>query len=156
LWWLLEPKRAQAVDRWSGSMHHPNNSSQKHQTLMAFAHYTYEACQFHRLYVDLQSTPGLKKVGDKRGIPVDFLFDVGTHSNYDYSGHTGPGDFGREGIQRFVDQHQCLTICQSMDLVQLQPESDGEDHTRKKHKANHDMDDSQQDSDDENFDGDDN
>jgi hypothetical protein len=56
IWWLLEPKRAQAVDCWSGSMHHPNNPSQKHQTLMAFAHFTYEASQFQRLYVDLQST----------------------------------------------------------------------------------------------------
>ncbi|KAK7473126.1 hypothetical protein VKT23_001227 [Stygiomarasmius scandens] len=121
VFWLIEPKRARAVDRWSGSMDHPNVLGKRHQTIMAFAHYTLEISKGSLVYVDLQSTPG---VHSQTGLATDILFDVGTHSNSDDQGLTGPGDFGRIGIETFERQHKCLGICQKLGLVAFDAEED--------------------------------
>ncbi|THU79071.1 hypothetical protein K435DRAFT_973281 [Dendrothele bispora CBS 962.96] len=121
VFWLIEPKRARAVDRWSGSMDHPNFLGKRHQTAMAFAHFTLEISKGSLVYVDLQSTPG---VHSKTGLSTDILFDVGTHSNSNDKGLTGPGDFGREGIEAFEKQHKCLSICQKLSLVAFDVDED--------------------------------
>lgn len=53
---MLEPRRARAVDRWSGTMAHPYHTDKRGATLDAFVHFVYEYSQFVLVFADLQST----------------------------------------------------------------------------------------------------
>jgi len=54
--WLVEPKRSSLVDRWSGTMQHPNYPDNKFgQTISAFAHFSLVYSKHSMVLVDLQS-----------------------------------------------------------------------------------------------------
>jgi hypothetical protein len=54
--WLVEPKRSSLVDRWSGTMQHPNYPDNKFgQTINAFAHFSLVYSKQSMVLADLQS-----------------------------------------------------------------------------------------------------
>lgn len=54
--WLVEPKRSTIVERWSGTMEHPNHPDNKiGQTMSAFAHFSWICSKQTMVLVDLQS-----------------------------------------------------------------------------------------------------
>lgn len=54
--WLIEPQRSAVVDRWSGTMQHPNYSNNKiGQTISTFAHFSLIYSGKTLVLVDLQS-----------------------------------------------------------------------------------------------------
>lgn len=54
--WLVEPKRSTVVERWSGTLQHPNFPNNKYgQTMSAFAHFTWIYSVKSMILVDLQS-----------------------------------------------------------------------------------------------------
>ncbi|KAH9916466.1 kinase-like domain-containing protein [Fomitopsis serialis] len=107
-YWLIEPRRATSVHRWSGTMSHPAGAGQKAQTMSAFAHFVYRYSNSQLVAADLQST-----VAAIDNAVVDVVFDMMTHTQ---DGNSGVGDHGQEGIDAFVKQHECNRICMEMSL----------------------------------------
>lgn len=54
--WLLEPRRASSVEKWSGTLEHPPHSDKAGNTIDAFMHFSYIYSQQSLLFADLQST----------------------------------------------------------------------------------------------------
>lgn len=53
--WLLEPRRSSIVQKWSGTMVHPNRSDKLHMTMSAFAHFSLLWSQYTLVFADIQS-----------------------------------------------------------------------------------------------------
>lgn len=53
--WLLEPRRSVAVEKWSGTMMHPNRAGKWHTTMSAFAHFSFLFTERSTVLADLQS-----------------------------------------------------------------------------------------------------
>ncbi|KAJ7618697.1 kinase-like domain-containing protein, partial [Roridomyces roridus] len=113
--WLIEPKRAAAVISFTGTLDQQPTGSDDicSNTIHAFAHYTFGASEATVVFADLQGTPGL--VGGKDRI---ILFDPMTHTT---DGTSGLGDFGDEGIDQFIEGHECNDICDALGLWEKYP-----------------------------------
>ncbi len=93
--WLLEPERSSIIQRWSGTMQHPKQTTNKTgATVTAFAHFAYIFSLRTIVFADIQSkwgyqclhsmlttilgSPGKLAHSHERGT---ILFDVMTHTN---------------------------------------------------------------------------
>ncbi|KAJ6536660.1 hypothetical protein B0H10DRAFT_1670291, partial [Mycena sp. CBHHK59/15] len=50
--WLLEPLRASSIERWSGTLQHPNHSNKPGETMDAFMHFSYVYSQETFVFAD--------------------------------------------------------------------------------------------------------
>ncbi|KAK7037012.1 kinase-like domain-containing protein [Favolaschia claudopus] len=78
-------------------------------TLNAFTHYVYHLTQESIVHADLQTSTAVNEHGD--GLNV--LFDMMTHTS---NGASGVGDHGQEGIDTFVQSHECVDRCDGFGL----------------------------------------
>ncbi|KAK6971448.1 kinase-like protein, partial [Favolaschia claudopus] len=108
--WLFEPRRTTKVEHWSGTNEYPAWPQKKlGSTLNAFTHYVYQISQETTVLADLQTSAAVNENGD--GLNV--LFDVMMHTT---NGASGVGDHGQEGIDHFVDSHECVERCAGLKL----------------------------------------
>ncbi|KAK6974144.1 kinase-like domain-containing protein [Favolaschia claudopus] len=108
--WLFEPRRTTKVEHWSGTNEYPAWPQKKlGSTLNAFTHYVYQISQETTVLADLQTSAAVNENGD--GLNV--LFDVMMHTT---DGASGVGDHGQEGIDHFVDSHECVERCAGLKL----------------------------------------
>ncbi|KAJ7221193.1 kinase-like domain-containing protein, partial [Mycena rebaudengoi] len=107
--WLLEPLRSAAMDRWSGTLLHPNHSNKAGLTMDAFMHFSFVYSQSTLVFSNLQSTKGRCVSGSSGSI----LFDVMTHSN---NQDGGVGDHGPAGITAIFSEHICGRVCLGLDM----------------------------------------
>ncbi|KIO16270.1 hypothetical protein M407DRAFT_34077 [Tulasnella calospora MUT 4182] len=106
---LVEPRRSTTrVAKYTGTLDNQNWSDLLGATVNAFAHFVAmdSACEY--LLADLQ---GLQ---DTRAGTI--LIDPMSHTPL---GKSGLGDFGLEGVQRFIDSHRCSPICKSLQLASM-------------------------------------
>ncbi|TFY51871.1 hypothetical protein EVJ58_g10331, partial [Rhodofomes roseus] len=75
-YWLIEPRRAASVRRWSGTMSHPVVAGQKGATMSVLAHFIYGYSNSELVAADLQSTIA----GTDTGTVADVIFDIMTHT----------------------------------------------------------------------------
>ncbi|KAF9523529.1 kinase-like domain-containing protein [Crepidotus variabilis] len=101
--WLVEPRRTTAVFKYSGTL--------IGMTLHAFCHFVFDFSNHKLVLADLQGSP--MTVQGKETI---VLFDIMTHSP---TSDSGVGDFGLEGINKFIDQHKCNLVCAGLKLSQI-------------------------------------
>ncbi|KAK7029308.1 kinase-like domain-containing protein [Favolaschia claudopus] len=114
LTWLVERRRPTTVIKYSGTLVHTSaRRDLASLTISAFAHYVFGDSQRRMVFADLQGTPTRVRGGD--GI---VLFDLMTRT---VPGDSGVGDFGSEGINSFVQDHECGTVCSALELDQLYP-----------------------------------
>lgn len=117
--WLVEPKRGQIVEKYSGTVTHPrpDNVTIVERTAYAYAHFIYETCRHTQVYTDLQATEATLSDDRDGRILFDPMIQTKTR------GHSGPGDFGQEGIDKWVDAHaaQCGDLCHKLGLAPLAP-----------------------------------
>ncbi|KAL0952298.1 hypothetical protein HGRIS_006587 [Hohenbuehelia grisea] len=107
--WLVEKKRSTSVLKFSGTLSHkPQRRDQLSQTIYAFAHFVWGYSNNTLVFADIQGTP--TRLDGKDGL---VLFDIMTHT---VDGDSGVGDCGKEGIETFLDDHQCLDICKRLCL----------------------------------------
>ena len=52
--WLLEPMRGSSIERWSGTLKHPNHDNKVGQTMDAFMHFSYVYSQHTIVFADIQ------------------------------------------------------------------------------------------------------
>ncbi|KAJ7478049.1 hypothetical protein B0H11DRAFT_2424682 [Mycena galericulata] len=107
--WLLEPLRGSAMERWSGTLKHPNHGNKPGQTMDAFMHFSYVYSQKTLVFADLQGSKGRSRLGNSGWI----LFDVMTHT---LDGTSGVGDHGEDGIQAILSDHICERMCCGLDM----------------------------------------
>ncbi|KAJ7451474.1 kinase-like domain-containing protein [Mycena galericulata] len=107
--WLLEPLRGSAMERWSGTLKHPNHENKPGQTMDAFMHFSYVYSQKTLIFADLQGSKGRSRLGNIGWI----LFDVMTHT---LDGTSGVGDHGEDGIQAILSDHICERMCCGLDM----------------------------------------
>ncbi|KAK7035081.1 kinase-like domain-containing protein [Favolaschia claudopus] len=108
--WLFEPRRTTKVEHWSGTNECPAWPQKKlGSTLNAFTHYVYQISQETTVLADLQTSAAVNENGD--GLNV--RFDVMMHTT---NGASGVGDHGQEGIDHFVDSHECVERCAGLKL----------------------------------------
>ncbi|KAJ3871477.1 kinase-like domain-containing protein [Lentinula edodes] len=99
--WLIEPRRANLVKKWSGTnVHVPHSHNKLGSILTTFAHFVYQMSNENMVLSDIQTASG-KNVD---GVLCELLFDVGLHST---NKQFGLSDFGQEGLQLFTQQHIC-------------------------------------------------
>ncbi|KAJ7826519.1 kinase-like domain-containing protein, partial [Mycena leptocephala] len=109
LTWLVERKRPSTVTKFSGTLvRHSHRRDLRSATISAFAHFVFGYSKRTLVVADLQGTPCLVRNND--GL---ILFDLMTHT---VDGDSGVRDFGREGIETFVNDHNCTDLCRSLSL----------------------------------------
>ncbi|KAJ7604069.1 kinase-like domain-containing protein, partial [Roridomyces roridus] len=107
--WLVEPRRAQVVTKFSGTMNHQQKKKDVlYNTVFAFAHFAFGFGNRNIVFTDIQGTPSI--VNNKMGM---VLFDVMTHTP---DGLSGVGDCGEDGIAAFTEQHVCNSLCLALEL----------------------------------------
>ncbi|KAJ7916690.1 kinase-like domain-containing protein [Mycena leptocephala] len=113
--WLVESKRASVVISFTSTLDHKARGSEdKHsETVHAFAHYVFGYSCGELVFADLQSTP--TPVRGKDGL---VLFDPMTHT---MAGGSGLGDFGIDGIEIFINTHECNRLCTELRFDQTHP-----------------------------------
>ncbi|KAL0945668.1 hypothetical protein HGRIS_014820 [Hohenbuehelia grisea] len=129
--WLVEPKRPSSVLKFSGTLgHRTHRKDQRSQTIYAFAHFVLGHSNHELVFADIQGMHALIGAGTAWPILIiDWfhpqvlhrlegedglvLFDVMTHT---LNGDSGIGDCERDGIQTFLDDHQCLDLCMQLGL----------------------------------------
>ncbi|KAJ7788029.1 kinase-like domain-containing protein [Mycena olivaceomarginata] len=118
--WLLERERGNVDFRkYSGTLEHPRHTDKQGATINAFQHFTYLNSNKSLLLADIQSSES-----HDPSTKASILFDLMSHT---LSGDSGAGDHGDDGIQTFVDQHECGQRCKQLGLEQLvQPEVDND------------------------------
>ncbi|KAI0312078.1 kinase-like domain-containing protein [Amylostereum chailletii] len=111
-YWFLEPRRAQSVRKWTGTMNHSDRNLQGRQgmTIAAFSHFVFEYSNYEVVIADIQSTPTI--VGNNMN-PSLVIFDIMTHTP---ESNSGVGDHGQLGIDAFISQHICNAKCESLGL----------------------------------------
>ncbi|TFK17220.1 hypothetical protein FA15DRAFT_711028 [Coprinopsis marcescibilis] len=114
--WLMEERHASGrIERFSGTLQHsPLHSDITHLTVYAFAHFVYEFTGRQIVLADLQGTPTLLRHSGER-IEGVLIFDPMTHT---LNQGSGIGDCGVQGINSFLEQHQCGRICEQLGLSQ--------------------------------------
>ncbi|KAH9941165.1 kinase-like domain-containing protein [Epithele typhae] len=116
LLWLLEPIRPGGEPkRWSGTLVHRNNESLSSMTMGAFTHFTYEYSNSNIVIADLQSVHGLfnEQSLTLKATSGQILFDPMTHTP---ERDTGIGDCGVDGMDAFLEQHECNRLCDALGL----------------------------------------
>ncbi|KAJ7113474.1 kinase-like domain-containing protein [Mycena epipterygia] len=109
--WLLEPLRGSAIERWSGTLKHPNHQNKPGQTIDAFMHFSHVYSQGTLVFADIQ---GMHLYGRSRGGNSGWiLFDIMTHT---YPGTSGVGDHGEYGIDAILADHICDRMCHGLDM----------------------------------------
>lgn len=91
--WLVEPRRTKSVQKFSGTLVHPNHYDKVGITLVAFTHFTYEVSHKELVFADIQGMRILtaQKPDDSNnhtiGSPMSIkgrdslvLFDLMSHS----------------------------------------------------------------------------
>ncbi|KAJ6611239.1 kinase-like domain-containing protein, partial [Mycena sp. CBHHK59/15] len=108
--WLLEPSRGSAIERWSGTLRHPNHENKPGQTIDAFMHFSYVYSRQTLVFADIQgNTTGVSRGGNSGWI----LCDIMTHTS---EGASGVGDHGQDGIQAILSDHICDRMCRSLNI----------------------------------------
>ncbi|KAF7354438.1 Kinase-like protein [Mycena venus] len=107
--WLLEPSRGSAIERWSGTLQHPNHENKPGQTIDAFMHFSYVYSRQTLVFADIQGSKGLSRGGNSGWI----LFDIMTHTS---EGASGIGDHGQDGIQAILSDHICERMCRTLNI----------------------------------------
>ncbi|KAJ6579920.1 kinase-like domain-containing protein [Mycena sp. CBHHK59/15] len=112
--WLVEGKRASVVISFTSTLDHKARGAEDSQsdTVHAFAHFVFQYSEGSLVFADLQGTPG-----PVRGNDGLILFDPMTHT---LDGGSGLGDFGMEGIESFVNGHECNRLCEQLHLEALE------------------------------------
>ncbi|KIM35059.1 hypothetical protein M413DRAFT_79793 [Hebeloma cylindrosporum] len=113
--WLVEPRRTTSVQKFSGTLAHPNREDELGLTLIAFTHFIYDTSDKELVLADIQGSP---MSIDKRDVMV--LFDLMSHTP---ASDSGIGDHGPAGIQAFLSQHQCNHICRGLELSAITHEA---------------------------------
>ncbi|KAJ7025816.1 kinase-like domain-containing protein [Mycena alexandri] len=113
--WLVESKRASVVISFTSTLDHKARGSENIQseTVHAFAHYIFGYSDGELVFADLQGTPT-----PVRGNDGLVLFDPMTHT---IAGGSGLGDFGIDGIETFINTHECNRLCTELQLDQSYP-----------------------------------
>ncbi|KAJ7639307.1 kinase-like domain-containing protein [Roridomyces roridus] len=112
--WMVEPKRAAAVIQFTSTLNHKARGSDlTHLTIHSFAHYVFGSATGTLVMADIQGTPATV-----RGHDGLVLFDVMTHTQ---DGGSGLGDFGLEGIESFINTHQCNQLCKRLEFDDIFP-----------------------------------
>ncbi|KAJ7074933.1 kinase-like domain-containing protein, partial [Mycena belliarum] len=106
--WLLEPLRGSAIERWSGTLKHPNHTNKPGQTMDAFMHFVYVYSQQALVLADIQ---GGQKDALGEGTSGWILFDIMTHTS-----DGGVGDHGEDGINAILSDHICDRICRGLNI----------------------------------------
>ncbi|KAJ7220332.1 kinase-like domain-containing protein, partial [Mycena pura] len=102
--WLVEGKRAAVVIHFSSTLDHKQRGSDLQTETHSFAHYVFGATSGSLIMADLQGTPAPVRGNDRI-----IFFNPMTHT---VEGGSGLGDFGLEGIQSFIDTHNCNQLCE--------------------------------------------
>ncbi|KAJ7708009.1 hypothetical protein B0H14DRAFT_3172661 [Mycena olivaceomarginata] len=122
LTWLVERKHSSTVTKFSGTLvHHSHRRDLRSATISAFAHFVFGYSKRTLVVADLQGTPSL--VRNNEGF---ILFDLMTHT---VDGLWSRG-LWKEGIETFVDDHNCTDLCRSLSLDTHYPlvmQMDGEE-----------------------------
>ncbi|KAJ7726662.1 kinase-like domain-containing protein [Mycena olivaceomarginata] len=113
--WLVESKRASVVISFTSTLDHKARGSEdiQSETVHAFAHYIFGYSGGELVFADLQGTPPLVRGND--GL---VLFDPMTHT---MAGGSGLGDFGTDGIETFINTHECNRLCIELRFDQSYP-----------------------------------
>nr|GAT48119.1 predicted protein [Mycena chlorophos] len=129
--WLIEPKRAAAVVHFTSTLDHSARASDLQSlTVHAFAHYAFGESESTLVFADLQGTPAPVRNSD--GL---ILFDPMTHTTQGLdsplfmsavvltalSSGSGLGDHGLDGIQTFIDTHECNQLCKKLKFPEVFP-----------------------------------
>ncbi|KAF8125226.1 kinase-like domain-containing protein, partial [Mycena galopus ATCC 62051] len=117
--WLLEPERGNVQFRkYSGTLEHPRHSDKQGATINAFQHFVYINSNKSLVLADIQASESHNSASK-----ASVLFDLMLHT---ITGQVlGGGDHGEDGIQTFVDQHECGERCAQMGLEPLtEPKED--------------------------------
>ncbi|KAH9831943.1 kinase-like domain-containing protein [Rhodofomes roseus] len=117
-YWLIKPRRAASVRRWSGTMSHPVVAGQKGATMSVLAHFIYGYSNSELVAADLQNGCVL--------IYHNFLTMLHDTDVNATRRNSGVGDHGQEGIDAFIEQHECNYLCKEMGLVTEGGGSDGD------------------------------
>lgn len=104
--WLIEPRRANLVKKWSGTnVHVPHSHNKLGSILTTFAHFVYQMSNENMVLSDIQSeyllycslTISLSDIytaaasgKNVDGVLCELLFDVGLHSTNKYASLTQP------------------------------------------------------------------
>ncbi|KAJ7588665.1 kinase-like domain-containing protein, partial [Mycena floridula] len=117
--WLIEPERGNSdFKRWTGTMETKTHQDKAGTTINAFEHFAYVYSRKQMVFADLQSS---ESWDPENRAPV--LFDVMTHS---IKSDSGVGDFGPEGIEKWVQGHTCVQRCQQLSLPALDADIDSD------------------------------
>ncbi|KAJ7820769.1 kinase-like domain-containing protein [Mycena olivaceomarginata] len=113
--WLVESKRASVVISFTSTLDHKARGSEdiQSETVHTFAHYIFGYSGGELVFADLQGTPT-----PVRGNDGLVLFDPMTHT---MAGGSGLGDFGIDGIETFVNTHECNRLCIELRFDQSYP-----------------------------------
>ncbi|KAF7293615.1 Alpha-type protein kinase domain-containing protein [Mycena indigotica] len=112
--WLVEDKRAAAVIQFTSTLNHKARGTDLQTlTIHSFAHYVFGATNGTLVMADIQGTPATVRGND--GL---ILFDIMTHTP---DGGSGLGDFGMDGIESFVNSHQCNQLCKRLEFDEVFP-----------------------------------
>ncbi|KAJ7099173.1 kinase-like domain-containing protein, partial [Mycena epipterygia] len=102
LTWLVERKRPTTVTKYSGTLVHTSACRDlKSLTVCAFAHFVFRYSDNTLVFADLQVRGGDGLV----------LFDLMTHTR---KGDSGVGDFGTKGMETFMNDHECNSVCSNL------------------------------------------
>ncbi|TFK18176.1 hypothetical protein FA15DRAFT_710110 [Coprinopsis marcescibilis] len=115
LMWLIEKRHpSQRIQRFSRTLEHATpHSDQLHLTIYALQRFIYRYSNNELVFADLQGTP-VTTVGRNGDLSTGtVLFDPMTCTRTQGS---GIGNHGPNGIQTFVEQHQCRELCDTLDL----------------------------------------
>ncbi|KAJ6629762.1 kinase-like domain-containing protein [Mycena sp. CBHHK59/15] len=113
--WLVESKCASVVISFTSTLDHKARGSEdiQSETVHAFAHYIFGYSGGEFVFEDLQGTPT-----PVRGNDGLVLFDPMTHT---MAGGSGLGDFGIDGIETFINTHECNRLCTELQFDQSYP-----------------------------------
>ncbi|KAJ7450656.1 kinase-like domain-containing protein [Mycena galericulata] len=113
--WLVESKRASVVISFTSTLDHKARGAEdiQSETVHAFAHYAFGYSGGDLVFADLQGTPT-----PVRGSDGLVLFDPMTHT---MGGGSGLGDFGIEGIETFINTHECNRLCTELRFEESYP-----------------------------------
>ncbi|KAJ6484890.1 kinase-like domain-containing protein, partial [Mycena sanguinolenta] len=115
--WLLELERGNIEFRkYSGTLEHPRYTDKQGATINAFQHFTYLESKKTLVLADIQSSES-----HNPSTKTSILFDLMSHT---VPGNSGAGDHGEEGIQTFVNQHQCGQRCGQLGFEPLNEQED--------------------------------
>merc|ERR1712166_153618 len=91
-------------------------------TPQAFSHFSWEASNHTLLICDIQGVSTSK--GDLFTDPQIHSIDGIENGNTEDGTGYGPGNFGHQGIMKFIETHKCNKLCQQLGLPELRQDAD--------------------------------